>query len=239
MKKLKFIIIVLTGLLLSISFFLLFFKQNSFLNKEEYSEEKKMTLELLERIPNQKSFSDPLGIFNENGEEIIATDVTKSDSKEAVTKYEILKDINGNNVKVKLKKQLITESNGQSYEAWIIEEPVQGRIKYYLGELIDVNEKEIKFMVNRESEEMDLYTKSLVYEDVKDYIKIIKLEEFLSKESKAAFIPPDEIYIGFKIMKTAEDFYNYLNKKIYLQETVLTYYKNSPHSKRLFFSEYI
>ncbi len=238
MKKFKFTIISVIVLLFLAGLFVLLFKQNSSLKEKEYSEEKKLTLELLGRIPDQNSFSEPLGIFNENGEEITKTDITKDFSDEIVTKYETLKDINGDNVQVKLKKQRITEKNGQSYEAWIIEEPVQGKIRYYLGEIKSISEKEIKFMVEKESEEMDLYTEKLVYEDIDDYEKIIKLDEFTGKESNAAFIPPDEIYIGFKIMSSADDFKKYLNKKIYLQETTLTYYKNSPYSKTLFFREY-
>ncbi|HHT79445.1 MAG TPA: hypothetical protein GXZ93_06625 [Actinobacteria bacterium] len=237
--KLSAIIIIILFVLSGTSFFV--FKFISPINEEKNSNEKELTSELLGRIGSQKNFSDPLGIFDENGEELNRTDLTiiKSDGDITnVTRYEILQDVNGNDVKVKLKKQLIKEKNGKEYECWSIDEQVQGRIKYYLGKLKEVDEKEINFIVKKESVEMDLYTDKLVYEEVEDYEKIINLDEFRNNTYVYKFIPPNDIYIGFEIMKSVDDFKSYFNKKIYLQETILTYYENSPCSKQIFFSEY-
>jgi hypothetical protein len=241
MKKFKLSIIIISVLFILISSVVLVFVFNNPSEKKEMSDERKLTMELLGRISSQEDFSDPLGVFNENGEELMETDLTilgKEGGITNVTKYEMLKDVNGKDVKVKLKKQLTTEKNGEKYEGWIIDERVQGTIKYYLGKIKEISEKKIIFVVEKESKEMDFYTDKLVYEEVKDYEKTINLDEFKNNECEHMFIPPNDIYIGFKIMNSIDDFKDYFNKKIYLQETLLTYYKNSPSSKQIFFSEY-
>lgn len=241
MRKLKLstIIIIILIILSGAAILLLRFINPSMEN--EINDEKKLTMELLDRISDQENFSDPLGIFNENGVELTQEDITTVNEDGIVTnvtRYEILKDIDGNDVKVKLKKQLVKEENGKEYECWVIDEQIKGRIKYYLGSIKNVNEKEIIFIVEKESKEMDLHTDKLVYEDIDDYEKTINLDEFKNKKCESRFIPSNDIYVGFKIMDSIDDFDDYFNKKIYLQETVLTYYENSPKSRLLVFREY-
>lgn len=241
MKKSKFIFLLVSIFVAVFAISLLTIRYLSVSQNSDISDEAKITKELLSRIENQTDINEPLGVFDEYGNELTQTDVTILDKDQevtVVTKYEILKDVYGNDVKVKLKKQHTVEKNGNEYDGWVIDEESEGTIKFYVGEIKEVNEEEIIFLVEKESNLISFFADKLVYKNVEDYEKIIFLKDFKNSDSIYDFIPPNEIYIGFKVFQSIQDFNTYLNRKICLQESAIKYYENSPESKLLVFREY-
>jgi len=241
MKKSKLIFVLISIFIAVFAISLLTMRYLSESKNSEISDEARITKELLSRIENQTDMNEPLGVFDEYGNELTQTDVTILDKDQGVTvvtKYEVLKDVYGNDVKVRLKKQHTVEKNGNEYDGWVIDEKSEGTIKFYVGEIKEVNEEEIVFLVEKESNPINFLTDKLVYKNVKDYEKVIFLKDYKNFTSLYDFIPPNEIYIGFKTFQSIKDFNTYLDKKTCLQESVIRYYKNSPESKLLVFREY-
>jgi len=196
---------------------------------------------LLSRVKDLKDVNEPVWIMDEFGNLLDVTDATAIESNgkaTEVTKYEIFKDKYGDDVKVKLKKQIEKTIDGKTIENWIIDEPYEMHTRYFSGEIKEIRGSSIVFLVESESDfqEFKIHRHYLI--NVNDYKKIFNFNEYDLKNSKGFFIPPDSVDIGFKKMISMDDFKKYLNKKISVQESITTFYKNSPQTTVLSFKEY-
>jgi ribosome maturation factor RimP len=217
----------------------------------KYQEEKKLiepdskdaaiAKELLSRVKDLKDVNEPVGIWDENGNFLDVTDATVVDEDgniTKVTKYETFKDKYGNDVQVKLKKQIEKTKDGKIIESWGFDRPYRMLTKYYSGEIKEIRENSIVFLVESESDFEEFEVHHHYLKDVKDYEKIFDFNNYDLKNDKGFMIPPDEIIIGFKKMVNIKDFERYLNKKINIQESITTFFKDSPESITIAFSEY-
>jgi len=241
MKKSKFIFLLVSIFVAVFAISLLTIRYLSVSQNSEISDEAKITKELLSRIENQTDINEPLGVFDEYGNELTQTDVTILDKDQevtVVTKYEILKDVYGNDVKVKLKKQHTVEKNGNEYDGWVIDEESEGTIKFYVGEIKEVNEEEIIFKVSKETDLKDVNTESLTYKNADGYLKFINLEDYTEQKNIVPFVPPNDIFVGFKKYESIDDLKDYMGETLCLQESIIYYYKNSPCCKTLTFRKY-
>ena len=241
MKKSKFIFLLVSIFVAVFAISLLTIRYLSVSQNSEISDEAKITKELLSRIENQTDINEPLGVFDEYGNELTQTDVTILDKDQevtVVTKYEILKDVYGNDVKVKLKKQHTVEKNGNEYDGWVIDEESEGTIKFYVGEIKEVNEEEIIFKVSKETDLKDVNTESLTYKNADGYLKFINLEDYTVQKNIVPFVPPNDIFVGFKKYESIDDLKDYMGETLCLQESIIYYYKNSPCCKTLTFRKY-
>ncbi|MHB1377869.1 MAG: hypothetical protein ACYCXB_10725 [Candidatus Humimicrobiaceae bacterium] len=216
-----------------------------------YQEEKKLSVVdqgdaklakiLLSRVKNIKDVNEPVGVWDKDGNLLNVTDVTTINSKgEAteVTKYEVFKDIDGNDVEVKLRKEIEKTKEGNTIEGWVIDKPFAMLTKFYSGEIKEIRINSIVFLVDSESEFEEFNVHNYKLKDVKDYEKIFDFDDYDLKNSRGFMIPPDYIEIGFKNMLDISDFKKYLNKKISIQESITNVYKNSPQTTVLSFKEY-
>jgi len=196
---------------------------------------------LLSRVKDLKDVTDPVGVMDEFGNIIDVTDATIIDESNGsitkVTKYEIYKDQNGVDVKVKLKKQIENSENGEVLVSWIIAEPYEMHTRYFVGKIKEIRVNSLVFLVEAESNFQKFKIHEHYLANVKDYEKIFNFDKYDLKNSKGFFIPPDSIDIGFKRMINMDDFKKYLNKKISVQESITSFYKNSPESTTLSFKE--
>jgi len=241
MKKSKFIFLLVSIFVAVFAISLLTIRYLSVSQNSDISDEAKITKELLSRIENQTDINEPLGVFDEYGNELTQTDVTILDKDQevtVVTKYEILKDVYGNDVKVKLKKQHTVEKNGNEYDGWVIDEESEGTIKFYVGEIKEVNEEEIIFKVSKETDLKDVNTESLTYKNADGYLKFINLEDYTVQKNIVPFVPPNDIFVGFKKYESIDDLKDYMGETLCLQESIIYYYKNSPCCKTLTFRKY-
>lgn len=241
MKKSKFIFLLVSIFVAVFAISLLTIRYLSVSQNSDISDEAKITKELLSRIENQTDINEPLGVFDEYGNELTQTDVTILDKDQevtVVTKYEILKDVYGNDVKVKLKKQHTVEKNGNEYDGWVIDEESEGTIKFYVGEIKEVNEEEIIFKVSKETDLKDVNTESLTYKNADGYLKFINLEDYTEQKNIVPFVPPNDIFVGFKKYESIDDLKDYMGETLCLQESIIYYYKNSPCCKTLTFRKY-
>jgi hypothetical protein len=217
----------------------------------KYQEEKKLiepdrkdaaiAKELLSRVKDLKDVNEPLGILNENGELLdvaYATTIDNNGNVTDVTKYETLKDKYGNDVEVKLKKQIEKTKDGKIIEGWIIDKPYEMLTKYYSGEIKKIEKNSIYFIVQAESKIQKFQEHGHIMENVKDYLKVFDLNQYDLNSDKGPYIPSDNITIGFKSLLNINDLNIFLNKKINIQESTIIIYKNSPESKLLAFTEY-
>jgi len=217
----------------------------------KYQEEKKLiepdskdaaiAKELLSRVKDLKDVNEPVGIWDENGNFLDVTDATVVDEDgniTKVTKYETFKDKYGNDVQVKLKKQIEKTKDGKIIESWGFDRPYRMLTKYYSGEIKEIRENSIVFLVESESDFEEFEVHHHYLKDVKDYEKIFDFNNYDLKNDKGFMIPPDSIQIGFREMVTIDDFKKYLKKKISVQESITTLYKNSPESITIAFKEY-
>ena len=217
----------------------------------KYQEEKKLiepdskdaaiAKELLSRVKDLKDVNEPVGIWDENGNFLDVTDATIIDDNgniTKVTKYETFKDKYGNDVQVKLKKQIEKTADGKTIESWGFDKPYRMLTRYYSGEIKEIRENSIVFLVESESDFEEFEVHHHYLKDVKDYEKVFDFNNYDLKNDKGFMIPPDSIQIGFREMVTINDFKKYLNKKISVQESITTLYKNSPESITIAFKEY-
>jgi len=242
MKKIKIFLFVL--LFLAITFLLTFvFIRYQDLRKQTAADNKDaaMAKELLSRVKDLKDINDPVGVWDENGNLLDVTDATVIDvsgKTTEVTKFEILKDKYGNDLKVKLKKQIEKTKDGKTIESWGFDRPYEMHTRYYSGEIKEIRENSIVFLVESESEFEEFEVHHHYLKDVRDYEKIFNFDDYDLKNDKGFFIPPDSIQIGFREMISIDDFKEYLNKKISVQESITMLYKNSLESLTLAFKEY-
>lgn len=242
MKKFKIILFILLFLTISTSLILLFVKYQELISKSAPdSKDSAMAKELLNRVKEIKDINEPAGIWDEYGNLLDVTDVTTlGGNKEItkVTKFEIFKDKYGNDVKVKLKKQIEKTKDGKYLESWGFERPYEMRTKYYCGKIKEIRENSIVFLVESESDFEEFEVHNHYLKNVNDYEKIFDFSCYDLKNDKGFMIPPDSIQIGFKEMTSINEFRKYLNKKINVQESITIIYKNSPESITLAFKEF-
>jgi hypothetical protein len=196
---------------------------------------------LLNRVKDLKDVNEPVGIWDEFGNMLDITDATTLDSNGAVTKvtkFENVKDKYGNDAKVKLTKQIEKTKDGKIIEGWVADEPYEMHTRYYCGEIKEIRENSIVFLVESESDFEEFEVHHHYLKDVKDYEKIFNFDDYDLKNDKGFFIPPDSVQIGFKEMVSISAFKKYLNKKISVQESITTLFKNSPESITIAFKEY-
>jgi hypothetical protein len=110
--------------------------------------------------------------------------------------------------------------------------------KYYSGTIKEIRINSIVFIVDSESEFEEFEVHIYKLKDVKDYEKIFNFNNYDLKNSKGFMVPPDCVEIGFKNMLDISDFNKYLNKRISIQESITSVYKNSPKTTVLSFKEY-
>ncbi|MHB8278008.1 MAG: hypothetical protein ACYDIA_10205 [Candidatus Humimicrobiaceae bacterium] len=242
MRIVKIFLFILLFLVITVSLAFVFIRYQE-LRKYSTIDSKDAAIakELLSRVKDLKDINEPVGIMDEFGNLLDVTDATTIESNgkvTEVTKYEIFKDKYGNDVKVKLKKQIEKTKDDKTIESWIIDEPYEMHTRYFSGEIKEIRGNSIVFLVESESDFQEFEVHHHYLKDVKDYEKIFNFDEYDLKNGKGFFIPPDGIDIGFKKMISIDDFKKYLNKKISVQESITTFYKNSPESTTLAFKEY-
>ncbi|MCX6383383.1 MAG: hypothetical protein NTV16_02705 [Actinobacteria bacterium] len=242
MRIVKIFLFILLFLVITVSLAFVFIRYQE-LRKYSTIDSKDAAIakELLSRVKDLKDINEPVGIMDEFGNLLDITDATTIESNgkvTEVTKYEIFKDKYGDDVKVKLKKQIEKTKDDKTIESWIINEPYEMHTRYFSGEIKEIRKNSVVFMVESESDfqEFEVHEHYLI--NVKDYEKIFNFDEYDLKNGKGFFIPPDGIDIGFKKMISTDDFKKYLNKKISVQESITIFYKNSPESTTLAFKEY-
>ncbi|MCE5329295.1 hypothetical protein LLG07_03050 [bacterium] len=242
MKKIKIFLFILL-FLGSTSLLAFVFIRYQELRKQTAADSKDaaMAKELLSRVKNLKDVNEPVGIWDEYGNLLDVTDATAIDSSgevTEVTKFEVFKDKYGNDVKVKLKKQIEITKDGKTLEIWGFDKPYEMHTRYYCGEIKEIRENSIVFLVDSESdfEEFDAHVYHM--KNIRDYEKIFDFNDYDLKNDKGFMIPPDSIQIGFRKMVAIKDFEKYFNKKIIVQESVITFFKNSPKTTTLAFKEY-
>lgn len=242
MRIVKIFLFILLFLVITVSLAFVFIRYQE-LRKYSTIDSKDAAIakELLSRVKDLKDINEPVGIMDEFGNLLDITDATTIESNgkvTEVTKYEIFKDKYGDDVKVKLKKQIEKTKDDKTIESWIINEPYEMHTRYFSGKIKEIRKNSVVFMVESESDfqEFEVHEHYLI--NVKDYEKIFNFDEYDLKNGKGFFIPPDGIDIGFKKMISTDDFKKYLNKKISVQESITTFYKNSPESTTLAFKEY-
>lgn len=242
MRIVKIFLFILLFLVITISLAFVFIRYQE-LRKYSTIDSKDAAIakELLSRVKDLKDINEPVGIMDEFGNLLDVTDATTIESNgkvTEVTKYEIFKDKYGDDVKVKLKKQIEKTKDDKTIESWIIDEPYEMHTRYFSGEIKEIRGNSIVFLVESESDFQEFEVHHHYLQDVRDYEKIFNFDDYDLKNDKGFFIPPDGIDIGFKKMISMDDFKKYLNKKISVQESITTFYKNSPESTTLAFKEY-
>lgn len=242
MRIVKIFLFILLFLVITVSLAFVFIRYQE-LRKYSTIDSKDAAIakELLSRVKDLKDINEPVGIWDENGNLLDVTDVTAINSNgevTEVTKYEVFKDKYGNDVKVKLKKQIEKTADGKTLECWGFDRPYKMLTRYYSGEIKEIRENSIVFLVESESDFEEFEVHHHYLKDVKDYEKIFDFGDYDLKNDKGFMIPPDSIQIGFREMVTINDFKKYLNKKISVQESITTLYKNSPESTTIAFKEY-
>ncbi|MHB1347728.1 MAG: hypothetical protein ACYCXK_09580 [Candidatus Humimicrobiaceae bacterium] len=196
---------------------------------------------LLSRVKDLKDVNEPVGVWDVEGNLLDVTDATLiNDMGEItkVTKYEIFKDKYGNDVQVKLRRELEKTKEGNSIGGWVIDKPYKMLTKFYSGKIKEIKLNSIVFDVDSESQFEDFGVHIFQLKDVKDYKKIFNFNDYDLKKSKGFMIPPDCIEIGFKNMVDINDFMKYLNRKISVQESITLLFENSYESTTLSFKEY-
>jgi len=242
MKTFKIILIILlfTVITASLAFIFVRYQEDLKLSAAD-PEDAALAKILLSRVKDMKDRNEPAGFWDKNGNLLDVTDATTINSKgevNKVTKYEVFKDIYGNDVEVKLRKEIEKTIEGNTIEGWVIDRPFSMLTKFYSGEIKEIRTNSIVFIVDAESEfvEFNMHDYKLI--DAKSYEKVFDFGNYDLRNSRGFMIPPDCIEIGFKNMSVISDFNKYLNKKISAQESITTSYKNSPQNTMLSFKEY-
>jgi hypothetical protein len=242
MKTIKIILFIILFIAITASLAFIFIKyQKERKLTEPDSRDAAIAKELFGRVKDLKDINDPVGIWDEKGELLNVTDATTIDSDGNVTKatkYETLKDKFGNDVQVKLKKEIEKTKDGKTIEGWVIYKPYKMQTKYYSGEIKEIKKNSIVFLVESESDFEEFEVHHHYLKNVKDYEKIFDFNNYDLKNDKGFMIPPDSIQIGFKEVNSINEFKKYLNKKISVQESITILYKNSLKSATLAFKEF-
>jgi len=242
MKTLKIILIILLFIVITASLAFVFVRYQEDLKLSAADpEDAALAKILLSRVKDIKDRSEPAWSMDEFGNMLDITDATtvESDGKSVkVTKYQIFKDKYGDDIKVKLKKQIQITKDGKTIEGWCFDKPYEMHTRFFSGEIKELRENSLVFLVESESEFEEFETHYYYMENVRDYEKIFNFDEYDLKNDKGFLIPPDTIGIGFTKMVDIKDFKKYLNKKISAQESIITFYKNSPETTALAFKEY-
>lgn len=242
MRIVKIFLFILLFLVITVSLAFVFIRYQE-LRKYSTIDSKDAAIakELLSRVKDLKDINEPVGIMDEFGNLLDVTDATTIESNgkvTEVTKYEIFKDKYGDDVKVKLKKQIEKTKDDKTIESWIIDEPYEMHTRYFSGEIKEIRGNSIVFLVESESDFQEFEVHVYHMENVRDYEKIFNFDDYDLKNDKGFFIPPDSVQIGFNEMVSISDFKKYLNKKISVQESITTLFKNSPESTTIAFKEY-
>ncbi|MHB1336478.1 MAG: hypothetical protein ACYCXQ_11080 [Candidatus Humimicrobiaceae bacterium] len=242
MRIVKIFLFILLFLVITVSLAFVFIRYQE-LRKYSTIDSKDAAIakELLSRVKDLKDINEPVGIWDENGNFLNVADATTINSNgevTEVTKYEVFKDKYGNDVQVKLKKQIEKTADGKILESWGFGRPYEMYTRYFSGEIKEIRGNSIVFMVESESDFEEFEVHHHYLKDVKDYEKIFDFGDYDIKNDKGFMIPPDSIQIGFKEMVTINEFKKYLNKKISVQESITTLYKNSQESTTIAFKEY-
>ncbi|MHB1254414.1 MAG: hypothetical protein ACYCZ1_09670, partial [Candidatus Humimicrobiaceae bacterium] len=136
---------------------------------------------LLSRVKDLKDVNEPVGIMDEFGNLLEVTDATTINSNgevTEVTKYEVFKDKYGNDVQVKLKKQIEKTKDDKILESWIIDEPYEMHTRYFAGEIREIRENSIVFLVESESDFQEFKVHEHYLINVKDYEKIFNFDKY-------------------------------------------------------------
>ena len=242
MRIVKIFLFILLFLVITVSLAFVFIRYQE-LRKYSTIDSKDAAIakELLSRVKDLKDINEPVGIWDENGNFLDVTDATTINSNgevTEVTKYEVFKDKYGNDVQVKLKKQIEKTADGKILESWGFGRPYEMHTRYFSGEIKEIRGNYIVFLVESESDFQEFEVHVYHMENVRDYEKIFNFDDYDLKKDKGFLIPPDSISIGFKKMVAINDFKKYLNKKISVQESIITFFKNSPETTALAFKEY-
>jgi hypothetical protein len=242
MKTIKTILLIILFMAIAVSLVFIFIRyQEEIKLVEPDSKDAAIARELLKRLKNMKDVNEPVGIWNEKGEFLDITDATTINSKgevTEVTKFEVFKDKYGNDVQVKLKKQIEKTKDGKTIESWSFGKPYRMQTKYYSGEIKEIKENSIVFLVRSESEFEEFEVHHYYLNDVRDYEKIFDFSSYDLKNDKGFMIPPDIIQIGFSEMISINDFKKYFDRKIIVQESIIAFFKNSPETSIVAFREY-
>ena len=238
--KIFLFILLFLAITASLAFVFIRYQEDRKLSEVDH-EDAEMAKILLSRVKDIKDVNEPVWTMDEFGNLLDITDATSIGSNgqtTEVTKYEIFKDKYGEEVKVKLKKQFEKTINDQTIESWGFDRPYEMHTRYFSGKIKEIRENSIVFLVESESEFKEFEVYIYYMENVRDYEKIFNFDEYDLKNDKSFLIPPDSISIGFKKMTSIDDFKKYLNKKISAQESIITFFKNSPETIAIAFKEY-
>jgi hypothetical protein len=242
MKIFKIILFVLLLLFITSSVVFVFIRYQSERKLSAADEEDaKLAKILFSRVKDIKDVNEPVWTMDEFGNLLDVTNAVTIESNgqaTEVTKYEIFKDKFGENVNVKLKKQIEKTKDGKIIESWGFDRPYKMRTRCFLGEIKEIRRNSIVFLVESESGFEEFEIQVYCMENVRDYEKIFDFDEYDLKNDNGFLIPPDSISIGFKRMLTIDDFKKYLNKKVSAQESIVSFFKNSPEAIVLAFKEY-
>ncbi|MEI7616255.1 MAG: hypothetical protein WCJ54_06030, partial [Actinomycetota bacterium] len=122
MKTLKIILIILLFIVITASLAFVFVRYQEDLKLSAADpEDAALAKILLSRVKDIKDRSEPAWSMDEFGNMLDITDATtvESDGKSVkVTKYQIFKDKYGDDIKVKLKKQIQITKDGKTIEGW-------------------------------------------------------------------------------------------------------------------------
>jgi hypothetical protein len=242
MRIIKIFLFILLFIVIATSFAFIFIRYQEVRKLSIVDEEDaKLAKILFSRVKDIKDINKPVWTMDEFGNLLDITDAITIESNgqtTEVTKYEIFKDKFGEDVNVKLKKQIENTANGKTIESWGFDRPYEMHTRYFSGVIKEIRENSIVFLVESESDIEEFEIQIYHMKNVRDYEKIFDFNVYDLKNDKGFLIPPDSISIGFKKMETIDDFKKYLNKKISAQESIVSFFKNSPESVVLAFKEY-
>ena len=237
MSKLRGLIFIIIFLLITGSLSYGLIKYREHWEKRSESRDYQITKKLME---NREIDNCRAAVFDAYGNEIFETvnlDTNEKGEITEVTRYETLKDKNGDDVIVLLNRRTLINNDLTTTQSWGIKEPLQMITKYYEGEIKSISKDCIVFFVKNESSFIDFNEHIVDSIKIKPYEKIINLKDYDFLDAKGPYLPPDTIYAGFRIIYKIDELKEYLGKYLYMQESFTTFYENSPIVKTLSFKE--